>query len=170
MAIIRKYRDKNPNIHPTAFLAETATVIGDVQIAREANIWYGAVLRGDCGFIKIGARSNVQDLACVHMTSALSNTEVGEDVTIGHGAILHGVKVGNRALIGMGAVLLDNAVIGEEAIVAAGSVVPPGMNVPPGTMARGAPAKIVRELSAEERRLGIDGAVHYLELSRAHRD
>jgi carbonic anhydrase/acetyltransferase-like protein (isoleucine patch superfamily) len=169
MAIIRKFQDKSPDIDPTAFLAESATLIGDVQIGAQANIWYGAVLRGDCGYIKIGARTNVQDLACVHMTSGVSNTEVGEDVTIGHGAILHGVKVGDRALIGMGAVLLDNVEIGQEAIVAAGSVVPPGMKVPAGTMARGAPAKIVRELTAEERRLGIDGAIHYLELSEAHR-
>ncbi len=169
MAIVRKYRDREPRIDPSAFVAESASVIGDVTIAKDASVWYGAVLRGDCGYIRIGARTNVQDLACIHMTSNVSNTEVGEDVTIGHGAIIHGARVADRALIGMGAVLLDNAEIGEEAVVAAGSVVPPGMKVPPRSMVRGTPAKVVRELSEQECRLGIDGAAHYLELAAAHR-
>ncbi|MEZ4226246.1 MAG: gamma carbonic anhydrase family protein [Polyangiaceae bacterium] len=169
MPILRSFRDKTPVIHERAFLAESATVVGDVVIGPDANIWYGAVLRGDCGYIRVGARSNVQDLVCIHMTTDVTNTEIGEDVTIGHGAILHGTCIRDRALIGMGAVLLDGSEIGEEAVVAAGSVVPPGMKVPPGMMARGAPAKVVRELTEAERRLGIDGAIHYLELAAEHR-
>jgi gamma-carbonic anhydrase len=169
MAIVRAFRDQQPRIAPDVFLAENATVIGDVVIGAEASVWYGAVVRGDCGHIRIGARTNIQDLSVVHMTTALSNTEIGCEVTIGHGAIIHGAIVGDGALIGMGAVLLDNAEIGQEALVAAGSVVPPRMIVPPRVLVRGSPARFIRELTGEERRLGRDGAQAYVELARGHR-
>jgi gamma-carbonic anhydrase len=158
-----------PRIAPDAFIAENAVIVGDVAIGAGASVWYGAVLRGDVGWIRIGARSNVQDLVCIHMTGGLSNSDIGEDVTIGHGAILHGGRIGRGALIGMGSVVLDNADIGEEAIVAAGSVVPPDMKVPPRALVRGVPAKVVRELTEEERRQGVRGALVYGELSKLHR-
>jgi len=169
MALVKSLGDKVPRIAPSAFLAETAVVVGDVEIGEGASIWYGAVLRGDVGRIKVGARSNVQDLACIHMTGGLSHTEIGEDVTIGHGAILHGGRIGRGALIGMGSVVLDNAEIGEESIVAAGSVVPPEMKVPARVLVRGVPAKVVRELTEEERREGRRGALVYLDLAELHR-
>ena len=169
MPLIKALGEKVPRVAPDAFIAENAVVVGDVEIAEGASVWYGAVLRGDVGSIRIGARTNVQDLVCIHMTGGLSNSEIAEDVTIGHGAILHGGKVGRGALIGMGSVVLDNADIGEEAIVAAGSVVPPNMKVPPRVLVRGIPAKVVRELTEEERREGVRGAFVYGELSKLHR-
>jgi len=169
MPLIKALGDKAPRIAADAFIAETAVIVGDVEIGAGASIWYGAVLRGDVGWIRIGARSNVQDLVCIHMTGGLSHSDIGEDVTIGHGAILHGGKIGRGALIGMGSVVLDNADIGEEAIVAAGSVVPPDMKVPPRVLVRGLPAKVVRELTEEERRQGVRGAQVYRDLSKLHR-
>src|SRR5688572_24176377 len=169
MPVIKALGDKVPRIAGDAFIAENAVIVGAVEIGAGASVWYGAVLRGDVGWIRIGARSNVQDLVCIHMTGGLSNSDIGEDVTIGHGAILHGGSIGRGALIGMGSVVLDNADIGEEAIVAAGSVVPPDMKVPPRVLVRGIPAKVVRELNGEERRQGVRGALVYGELSKLHR-
>jgi gamma-carbonic anhydrase len=169
MPVIKALGDKIPRIAGDAFIAENAVIVGAVEIGAGASVWYGAVLRGDVGWIRIGARSNVQDLVCIHMTGGLSNSDIGEDVTIGHGAILHGGSIGRGALIGMGSVVLDNADIGEEAIVAAGSVVPPDMKVPPRVLVRGIPAKVVRELNEEERRQGVRGALVYGELSKLHR-
>jgi gamma-carbonic anhydrase len=168
MPIIRPYLDKSPSVSLSAFVAENATIIGDVEIGPEASIWYGVVLRADVGGIRIGARSNIQDLSMIHMTGGAFDTIVGEDVVVGHGAILHSAHVGNGALIGMGAILLDDCQIGEGAVVAAGSVVPPRMIVPPFTMVRGTPAKLGRELRPGERDLGRRGAAGYVELMRQY--
>lgn len=168
--MIKTLGGKTPQLGPDVFIADSAAVIGEVELGAAVSVWYGAVLRGDMGFIRVGARSNVQDLVCIHMTGDLSNTEIGEDVTIGHSAVIHGARIGDRALIGMGAILLDNVEIGEAALVAAGSVVPPRMRVPPRTLVRGQPARVVRELTDAEARLGLEGAEHYLELARRHRD
>jgi gamma-carbonic anhydrase len=170
MAIIRSFQVKSPRIAASAFIAENATVIGDVEIGPDVSIWYGVVLRGDVGAIRIGSRSNIQDLSMIHMTGGSFDTVVGEDVVVGHGAILHSAHVGNGALIGMGAILLDDCEVGEGAVVAAGSVVPPRMVVPPNTMVRGAPAKLVRELKPEERKMGRSGAAGYVELMRHYRE
>jgi carbonic anhydrase/acetyltransferase-like protein (isoleucine patch superfamily) len=170
MAIIRPFQSKSPRIASTAFIAENATIIGDVEIGPDASIWYGVVLRGDVGTIRIGARSNIQDLSMIHMTGGAFDTIVGDDVVVGHGVILHSSHVGNGALVGMGAILLDDCAIGEGAVVAAGSVVPPRMVVPPYTMVRGSPAKPVRELKPEEREMGRRGAAGYTELMRHYRD
>src|SRR5262245_55837946 len=169
MALIRAFRGQAPKIAESAFVADNAVIVGDVELAEGASVWYGAVLRGDVGWIRIGARSNVQDLVCIHMTGGASNTEIGEEVTIGHSVVIHGARILDGALIGMGAVVLDNAEIGEESMVAAGSVVPPNMKVPPRVLVRGLPAKVVRELSDEERREGRRGAAVYLDLARGHR-
>lgn len=169
MATIRAFRDKTPRIAEDAFIAETAAVIGDVSIGPGASVWYGAVLRGDVGWIRVGARSNVQDLACLHMTTDLSNTEIGEDVTIGHGAIIHGAVIEDGALIGMGAILLDNVRIGRGAIIAAGAVLPPGTVVAPGTLVRGQAAKMARELEREEIDRLRQSAAEYVGLARCHR-
>lgn len=166
--IIRPFRGKVPRIAASAFIAEGVVIIGDVEIGEHANIWYGSVLRADVGFIRIGARSNVQDGSCLHMTSDLSNAVIGEEVTVGHGAIVHGATVQDGALIGMGSVLLDNAVIGEESLVAAGTVVPPRMVVPPRSLVRGQPGRIIRELNEHERLEGRRGAAHYLDLAAEH--
>jgi carbonic anhydrase/acetyltransferase-like protein (isoleucine patch superfamily) len=157
-----------PQIATNAFIAESATLIGNVTVAPEASVWFGAVLRGDVGWIHIGERSNVQDMVCIHMTTDLSNSEIGRDVTIGHGAIIHGAVIEDEALIGMGAIVLDNARIGRGAVVAAGAVVPPGMVVPPRTLVRGQAAKQQRELSDEELRRARQGAADYVQLGREY--
>jgi carbonic anhydrase/acetyltransferase-like protein (isoleucine patch superfamily) len=168
MSFIRSFNGITPSIDPSAFIAENATIIGDVVIGPEVSIWYGAVLRGDVGRIRIGARSNVQDLSVLHMTGGASDMIIGEDVVVGHGVILHSAIVGNGALIGMGSVLLDDCQIGEGAVVAAGSVVPPRMVVNPYTMVRGAPAKFARNLTDQECEMGKRGAKGYVELMRSY--
>ena len=169
MALILPYGDKRPRIGRGVFLAPNATIIGDVEIGDESSIWFGAVLRGDVGPIRIGRRTNVQDLACIHMTGGVSITELGDDVTVGHGAILHGCKVGDRCLIGMGSIIMDGALIGDTSVVAAGSVVAPRTQFPPRSLVRGKPARLVREVNADEAALGIDGAAHYLEMAGSYR-
>ena len=166
--IVRPFKGKAPKIAASAFIAEGAVIIGDVEIGEHASIWYGCVLRADVGHIRVGARSNVQDGSCLHMTGDLSHAVIGAEVTVGHGAIVHGATVHDGALIGMGSILLDNAVIGSEALVAAGSLVPPRMVVPPRTMVRGQPAKVARELRDEEWLEGRRGAEHYVELAAEH--
>jgi gamma-carbonic anhydrase len=168
MAIIRRFGAHTPRIGAGCFLADNATIVGDVELGPEVNVWYGTVLRGDCGHIRIGARTNVQDLACIHMTTGVSHTEIGQDVTVGHGVIVHGARIGDRVLVGMGSVLLDNVEIGDECLIAAGSVLPPRLKVPARMLVRGAPAKIIREVTTEEALLGVNGAKTYLELAREH--
>jgi carbonic anhydrase/acetyltransferase-like protein (isoleucine patch superfamily) len=169
MSIVREVFGKAPRIAASAFIAPNAVVVGDVELADEVSIWYGAVLRGDVGFIRIGARTNVQDQACIHMTTGTSNSVIGSDVTVGHGVIIHGATIGDGALIGMGSILLDNCEIGAESLVAAGSVVPPRMQVPPRTLVRGQPAKVIRPLREDEWIQGGIGARVYLDLMKAHR-
>jgi gamma-carbonic anhydrase len=169
VALVLPYAGMTPRLGRDVFVAPNATLIGDVELGDEASVWFGCVLRGDIGSIRIGARTNVQDLVCMHLTDGVSVTVVGADVTIGHGAILHGCTVGDRCLIGMGSILLDNAVIGEGSLVAAGSLVPPRMVVPPRSLVRGNPAKVLREVTEDEGRLGIMGAEHYVEHARRYR-
>lgn len=169
MSLVREVLGKAPRVAPSAFIAPGAVVVGDVEIGEEVSIWYGAVLRGDVGVIRIGARTNVQDTACIHMTGDMSNSVIGSEVTIGHGVIVHGAVIGDGALIGMGSVLLDNCEIGAESLVAAGSVVPPRMQIPPRSMVRGQPAKVIRPLREDEWIQGRTGARVYLELMKAHR-
>jgi len=169
VALILPYGAFTPRLGRDVFVAPNATLIGDVELGDEASVWFGCVLRGDIGSIRVGARTNVQDLVCMHLTDGVSVTTIGADVTIGHGAILHGCTVGDRCLIGMGSILLDNAVIGEGSLVAAGSLVPPRFVAPPRSLIRGNPAKIIREVTEDEGRLGIMGAEHYVEHARRYR-
>jgi carbonic anhydrase/acetyltransferase-like protein (isoleucine patch superfamily) len=147
--VIQKYKGKSPKIDPTAWVHPMATVIGDVELGPHVSIWPGVVLRGDCGPIRIGAYSNVQDGSVVHTTQNFSETIVGERVTVGHGAILHGCRVADDCLIGMHSTVLDNAEIGDHSIVAAGTVVTVGKKFPPRVMLIGSPARIARELEAK---------------------
>lgn len=152
-----------PAVHPSAFVAEGACLIGEVEVGEEANIWFNAVLRGDINRIRVGRRSNVQDGVVVHVTRQLS-VEIGEEVTVGHRVTLHGCRVEGCSLIGMGAIVLDGARVGPFAIVAAGSVVREHAVVPEGVLVAGVPAKIVRALSDDERlmlRQSADNYVHY---------
>src|SRR6187402_643744 len=145
--IFRGFKGTWPKVAESVFVADTARVVGDVEIGEEASVWYGSVLRGDVGTIRVGARSNIQDLSMLHMSLGISNTVIGEDVTVGHRVVIHGARIGDGALIGMGAILLDNCEIGAEALVAAGAVVTANMKVPPRTLVVGMPAKVLRDLS-----------------------
>jgi carbonic anhydrase/acetyltransferase-like protein (isoleucine patch superfamily) len=166
---ILTFRGRTPRIHPSAFIAPTAVLIGDVEVGPEASIWFGAVLRGDHPGhgIRIGARSSVQDNCVVHC-SARGATIVGDDVTVGHGAVFESCTIGRGALIGMNAVILHEAVIGEESLVAALSVVPEGMAVPPRSLVAGAPAKVRKTLAGESAEWIRMSPSHYVELSRAY--
>jgi len=146
------------------FIASTAVVIGKVTLGENASVWYGAVIRGDIAPIFIGARSNIQDNCVIHVNYNMPVT-IGEQVTIGHGAIIHGASIGNNCLIGMGAIVLDGAQIGDNCLVAAGAVVPPRSEIPPGSMVAGVPAKVVRELSAETIEANVRNALEYVELA-----
>lgn len=167
--MIRPFRGILPTLGAGAYVDEFAIVIGDVVIGEDASVWPGAVIRGDVNRIRIGARSNVQDLCAIHADFGDLWTEVAEDVTIGHSAILHGCRVGPRCLIGMGAKVLNGAHIGEESVVAAGAVVPEGMEVPPRSLVMGVPGRVRRSLTDEEVAKLPLGATHYVEYKELHR-
>jgi len=157
---------KQPTIHPTAFIAKGAVVVGDVHLEEESSVWYTAVLRGDINQIKIGKRSNIQDGCVIHLEND-SPCIVGDDVTVGHRAILHGCTVEDAALIGMGAIVLNGAIIKKGAIVAAGAVVKEGMIVPENTLVAGVPAKIIKQV-ANSTDINIKWAYKYTQLSVLH--
>lgn len=147
--MVRAFESSFPRLHPEVWLADNATVVGDVLVERQASIWYGAVLRGDECSIRIGQGSNIQDQVVVHGDPDFPAV-IGRDVTVGHGAILHGCTVEDGSLIGMGAILLNGCVIGVGSLVAAGALVTQNMVVPPGSLVVGAPARVVRPLTQEE--------------------
>lgn len=168
MIVIKPYQGKTPKIAASAFIGDGAVIIGDVEIGEHASIWYNCVLRADVGMIRVGARSNVQDGSCLHMTTDLSHAIIGEECTIGHKAIVHGATVEDGALIGMGSILLDNAVIGTESLVGAGTIVSARTVIPPYSLVLGQPGKVVRQLGTEMRLEGRRGAAHYVELAAEH--
>jgi carbonic anhydrase/acetyltransferase-like protein (isoleucine patch superfamily) len=140
----------HPRVHPSAFVDDSAQVIGNVEIGEESGVWMCAVVRGDVHWISIGRRSNIQDGTVVHVMNGTHPTSIGDDVTIGHAAVIHGSTIENRCLIGMGAILLNGSHIGTESIVAAGSLVVENMQVPPRSLVMGSPAKVRRPLTDAE--------------------
>jgi carbonic anhydrase/acetyltransferase-like protein (isoleucine patch superfamily) len=163
--MIISYRGKTPKIHPSVFVAPTAVLIGDVEVDEESSIWFGAVLRGDNGPIRVGKRTSVQDNAVLHVTTL---TQIDDDVTIGHAAVMEDCHVKRHALIGSNAVLLNGCVIGEGSLVAAGSVVGERVEIPDRVLAAGAPAKVKKSIEGEAA-LWIDvAAKEYVHLSRAY--
>ena len=169
MALIIPYAGKTPRVHPSAFIAPNAVLIGDVEIGEESSVWFGAVLRGDHPDhgIRVGARTSIQDNCVLHV-SARGATIVGDEVTVGHGAVFESCEIKRGALIGMNTVLLHGCTIGEEALVAALSVVPTGMDVPARTLVAGAPAKVRKELTGESADWVRGSSEHYVELSRSY--
>lgn len=161
MTIVRA-ANHTPRIDSSARIFEGAVVIGDVEIGAQSGIWYGTVVRGDVHSIRIGKRTNIQDLSMVHVTGETGPTHIGDDVTIGHKAMLHGCRIQDRVLVGMGAIILDNAVIGSDSFVAAGSLVPSRMEVPPGVLVMGSPARVKRELTEKEKKGILESAEHYV--------
>ena len=157
-----------PTIHPTAFIAAGAAVMGDVTLGERASVWYHSVLRGDMAPIVIGAESNIQDGTIVHVDEGVPCT-IGRRVGVGHRVILHGCTVEDESLIGMGSVLLNGVQIGTGSVVAAGAVIPEGMSVPPGSLVMGVPGRIVRQVDATLRERIAGTWRHYVEQAEAHR-
>ncbi|PPS86385.1 gamma carbonic anhydrase family protein [Streptomyces sp. MH60] len=168
-ALITGIGGKDPKVDAEAFVAPTASVVGDVTLHAGASVWYGAVLRGDVERISVGASSNVQDNCTLHADPGFPVT-VGERVSIGHNAVVHGATVEDDCLIGMGATVLNGAVIGAGSLVAAQALVPQGMRVPPGSLVAGVPAKVKRELTEEERQGVTLNGTMYAALAGRHRD
>lgn len=166
--MIGNFEDKSPNIHESVFVAETAAVIGDVTLMEGATVWYGAVLRGDSEKIIIGKGSNVQDCAVVHCDEG-HPTILGEHVTVGHSAIVHGAQVGDNVLIGMHATLLNGCVIGEGSIIGAGALVREGQVIPPCSVVIGMPGKVLKEATDAQIEGSIENAHHYVELGRRYK-
>lgn len=148
--MLRPHHGTMPRVDPTAYVDASAQVIGDVEIGAESSVWMNAVIRGDVHRIRIGARSNIQDGTVVHVMRDTHATTIGNDVTIGHGAVIHGCTIDDRCLIGMGAILLNGARIGRDSIVAAGTLVVERMDVPARSLVMGSPAKVVRPLTDAE--------------------
>jgi carbonic anhydrase/acetyltransferase-like protein (isoleucine patch superfamily) len=161
---------RSPKIDPSAFVAPTASVIGDVTAGAESSIWYGTVIRGDVMPIRIGARTSIQDNTVIHATGGWAETVVGDEVTVGHSVILHGCRVGSRVLVGMGSIVLDEAEIGEGTLIGAGSLVTARTKIPPGVLAHGRPCKVARELKPEELENVLEAARLYVRYGREHRE
>jgi carbonic anhydrase/acetyltransferase-like protein (isoleucine patch superfamily) len=160
--MLRPYRGRLPDVHPTAYVDESAQVIGDVAIGPESSIWMHVVVRGDVNRIRIGARTNIQDGTVVHVMHDTHPTDVGDDVTVGHAAVLHGCTIADRVLIGMGSILLNGATIGADSIVAAGSLVTERTVVPPRSLVMGRPAVVRRTLSDDDVRSVLGYAERYV--------
>jgi carbonic anhydrase/acetyltransferase-like protein (isoleucine patch superfamily) len=160
--MIRPFRGRWPKIDPTVFVDDSAQVIGDVEIGADSSVWMQTVLRGDVNQIRVGRRTNIQDGTVVHVMQGTHPTRIGDEVTIGHGAIVHGCTVGDRVLIGMGAIVLNGAQIGEDSIVAAGTLVTEGFVVPPRSMVMGSPGRVRRPLTDAEVRAIAESAANYV--------
>lgn len=163
------YRGVLPRVDPSCFVAPTAAVIGDVEVGAGSSLWFGAVLRGDVMPIRVGARTSIQDNCVVHATGGWCETRVGDECTVGHSVVLHGCTVGDRVLVGMGSIVLDEAELGADVILGAGSLVTARTKIPPGVLAMGRPAKVVRELTGEERARIVEAAKAYAELVADYR-
>ena len=167
--MILSYGEDCPKLGRDVFVAQNATVVGKVTLGDEVSIWYGSVVRGDVGTIHIGARTNIQDLSLIHVTTNLHDTWIGDDVTVGHRVILHGCTVKAGSFIGMGAVILDGAVIGEGSLIGAGALITSRTQIPPGSLVLGSPGKVVRTLGEQEQLEIADSAIHYTEIAKRHR-
>jgi len=167
--VIIPYQGITPRVDASVFVAEGAKIIGDVEIGKESSVWFNTVIRGDVHFIRIGERTNIQDSCVLHVSHRTHPLVIGSDVTIGHGSILHGAKIGNSCLIGLGAKVLDGADIGDFAFVAAGSLVLEGFHVPAGTLVAGIPARVKRDLTEAERMKIVQSARNYMDYVKTYR-
>ena len=168
--MIKKFRGKSPIIPDSCYISESVDLIGDVTLGENVSLWFGTVVRGDMHHITIGARSNIQDNSVIHVTTDISPTRIGDEVTVGHNAIIHGATIEDRCLIGMGSIIMDDVVVGEGSIVGAGAVVPPNMIIPPRSLVVGLPAKIVRQTTDEELEMIIERAQHYIDFSQEYKN
>jgi len=166
--MILRFKDKYPLYDESVFIAENAVVIGDVVIGRDSGIWFSVVIRGDVNFIRIGERTNIQDGSVLHVTHKKHSLKIGNDVTVGHNATVHGCTVKDNVLIGMGAVILDNSIINSNSIVGAGSLIKENFTVPEGVLAAGVPAKVIRDLKDEEIAKIKQSALNYILYAREY--
>lgn len=164
------YKGKEPKIHPSAFLCEGVRIIGDVEIGENVSVWYNTVIRGDVHYIKIGDRSNIQDMSMLHVTNNVFPLIIGNDVSIAHSVSLHGCTLKDGCLIGIGAIVLDGAVVGEGSLIAAGTVVKEGFVVPPNVLVAGVPGKIIRELTEKERLRVSSTPGNYIKYSAIYKE
>lgn len=165
--MIRRYKNIRPQVAPSAWIAKTADVIGKVTIAADASVWFGVAIRGDINEIRIGERTNIQDNAVLHVDSK-NPCVLGEDVTVGHGAIVHGATIGNRVLVGMGAIVLSGAVIEDDVVIGAGALVAPGKQIPSGSLVIGNPGRVSRALNEKELAQLTLTAQNYVEHAREY--
>ncbi|MCA9916057.1 MAG: gamma carbonic anhydrase family protein [Anaerolineae bacterium] len=163
-----KYPFRPQQVHPTAWIAPGAVVVGDVHLAEESSVWFNAVIRGDTDTLTIGARSNIQDLTMIHADPGFP-VEIAEDVTVGHKCIIHGAKVGRMSLVGMGAILLNGVEVGEECLIGAGALLTQGKVFPPRSLILGSPAKVVREVTDADLLMIAHGAEHYVQKAKEYR-
>ena len=163
--MIYPFQNKTPQFPETVFIAASAEVIGDVEIGADSSVWHGTVIRGDVNYIRIGDRTNIQDLSVLHVTRKTHPLFIGNEVTVGHRVILHGCRISDRVLIGMGATVMDGASVGEGSIIGAGALITEGMKIPPGSLAFGAPARVKRSLTKEESAFLAQSAQNYIELA-----
>jgi carbonic anhydrase/acetyltransferase-like protein (isoleucine patch superfamily) len=167
-AIIRSFGDTSPRLHERVWVAPGAVLIGDVEIGADSSVFYGSVLRGDVERIRIGERTNIQDQATLHVSAGRFPTLLGNEITVGHRAVVHGCRVGDGALIGIGSIILDGAEIGENALIGAGAVVTPGSKIPAGMLAVGMPARVIRALDDEEIAQQRARTLRYVDTARSH--
>lgn len=167
--MIRSFKGKAPAIHPSCFIEDSAQLIGDIEIGEGSSIWFNTVVRGDVNIIRIGKRTNIQDLCMVHVLKDRFGAFIGDDVTVGHHVVLHGCRVGHRVLIGMGAVLMDDVEVGDDCVIAAGALLTPGTKIPAGSLAVGSPAKVKRPITDDERGWLKTSAENYVGYAQEHR-
>lgn len=166
--MIRTYQGIKPTIPDSCFIEETAVVIGDVVMGDECSVWFHAVIRGDVHYIRIGTRTNIQDLCMLHVTHDAHPLIIGNEVTVGHHVVLHGCTIQDRVLVGMGAIVMDGAVIGEDSVVGAGALVVEGTVVPPKSVILGSPARIRRSVTDEELAWIKESAANYVRYARTY--
>src|SRR2546421_7584860 len=168
--MIRPFRGKRPQIHPTAFVEDSAQVVGDVSIGAHSSVWFGAVVRGDVFHIRIGERTNIQDGTVIHVTNGTHATILEDEVTVGHNVTLHGCYIEHGSLVGMGSIVMDDVRVGAQSLIAAGALVSPGTQIPPRSLVMGVPAKVKRPLTDEE----VAGLnvywQNYIEYTKQYRD
>ncbi len=168
--MIHPYKGITPKIDPSVFTVESAEIIGDVVIGKNSSVWYNAVIRGDVNYIRIGERTNIQDGCLLHVRYQKYPLFIGSNVTVGHGAILHACTIKDYCLIGMGAIILDNAQINPYTLIAAGAVVLNNTVVPEGVLFAGVPGKVIRDLTADERKMIEGSAQNYVDYVRTYRE
>jgi carbonic anhydrase/acetyltransferase-like protein (isoleucine patch superfamily) len=167
--MIRDFKEKTPRMHSSTFVADDAVIIGDVEIGEDSSVWFGSIIRGDVNFIRIGARTNIQDGTIIHVSSKTHSTILEEEITVGHRVTLHGCYVERRSLIGIGAILLDGVRIGKNSLVAAGSLLTPDTQIPPRSLVMGSPARVKRELTEDEIAMLERRWRDYVELAKAYK-